>query len=150
MAEDQRTDPGVLAFKTAESSLCLEDVSFHGSGATLICDLSTGWPQPLVPAVWCQRVFEAVHSLSHPGVKGLVNMVGAKFVWPRLCKDVRVWMASCVACQRAKVHSKAPLGQFDIPLRKFEHVHVDLVGPLPSSRGFTHLLTVVDRTTRLL
>ena len=29
------------------------------------------------------------------------------------------------------------------------HLHVDLVGPLPASReGYTHLFTVVDRTTR--
>jgi len=37
----------------------------------------------------------------------------------------------------------------DIPLTKFSHVHVDLVGPLPPAvDGATHLLTVVDRTTR--
>lgn len=37
---------------------------------------------------------------------------------------------------------------FLVPERRFDHVNVDLVGPLPASRGFTHLLTVVDRTTR--
>lgn len=36
MATDQLTDPGILAFKMAESNL--EDVSFHDSGATL-CDI---------------------------------------------------------------------------------------------------------------
>ena len=36
-----------------------------------------------------------------------------------------------------------------VPLHKFSHVHVDLVGPWPrSEEGHTHLLTVVDRTTR--
>ena len=36
-----------------------------------------------------------------------------------------------------------------VPLHKFSHVHVDLVGPWPqSAEGHTHLLTVVDRTTR--
>ena len=28
------------------------------------------------------------------------------------------------------------------------HVHVDIVGPLPTSRGYTYLLTILDRTTR--
>ena len=37
---------------------------------------------------------------------------------------------------------------FKVPERHFDHVNIDLVGPLPYSRGFTHLLTVVDRTTR--
>ena len=35
-----------------------------------------------------------------------------------------------------------------VPKRCFEHVHVDLVGFLPSSAGFTYLFPVVDRTTR--
>ena len=36
-----------------------------------------------------------------------------------------------------------------VPLHKFSQVHVDLVGPWPrSAEGHTHLLTVVDRTTR--
>ena len=36
-----------------------------------------------------------------------------------------------------------------VPRQKFTHVHMDLVGPLSSSsRGHTHLLTIVDRTTR--
>lgn len=43
---------------------------------------------------------------------------------------------------------QGPLEQFLIPKRHFDHINVDLVGPLLSSHGFTHLLTVVDRTTR--
>ena len=36
-----------------------------------------------------------------------------------------------------------------VPLHKFSHVHVDLVGHWPrSADGHSHLLTVVDRTTR--
>ena len=79
-----------------------------------------------------------------------IELVGAKFVWPGLRKDVKTWAGSCVACQRSKVHrhTKAPLAPFLVPERRFDHVNVDLVGPLPPSRGFTHLLTMVDRTTR--
>ena len=32
--------------------------------------------------------------------------------------------------------------------RQFDHIHVDLVGPLPSFNGYTHILTVVDRFTQ--
>ena len=35
-----------------------------------------------------------------------------------------------------------------IPARRFSHVHVDLVGPLPPSGGFRYLFTIIDRTTR--
>lgn len=79
-----------------------------------------------------------------------MRLVAAKFVWRGMKKDVRAWSDTCVACQRAKVHrhTKAPLEQFIVPERRFDHVNVDLVGPLPSSQGFTYLLTMVDRTTR--
>ena len=43
---------------------------------------------------------------------------------------------------------KAPLEKFSVPQHRFDHIHVDLVGPLPPSNGFTHLLTVVDRFSR--
>ncbi|KAJ8403960.1 hypothetical protein AAFF_G00343100 [Aldrovandia affinis] len=41
---------------------------------------------------------------------------------------------------------KAPLETFKVPEKRFDHVNVDLVGPLPPSRGFTYLLTMVDWT----
>jgi transposase InsO family protein len=36
-----------------------------------------------------------------------------------------------------------------VPTHKFSHVHVDLVGPLPtSSDGHVYLLTIIERSTR--
>ena len=35
-----------------------------------------------------------------------------------------------------------------VPTRRFSHIHIDLVGPLPPSEGYIHLLTIIDRTTR--
>ena len=35
-----------------------------------------------------------------------------------------------------------------VPHRRFAHVHIDLVGPLPLSGGHTHILTIMDRSTR--
>ena len=140
----------VQSLKAGDTGLRLEDVAVGDSGARLLCDVSTGQPRPLVPAGWRRPVFEAVHNLSHPGRKPSVRLVSQKFVWRGLKKDVRTWVDSCVACQRAKIHrhTKAPFEPFTVPERRFDHVNVDLVGPLPPSHGFTYLLTMVDRTTR--
>ena len=35
-----------------------------------------------------------------------------------------------------------------VPHRRFAHIHVDLVGPLPPSHGHTYLFTIIDRTSR--
>jgi transposase InsO family protein len=42
----------------------------------------------------------------------------------------------------------AQAAHIPVPVRRFAHLHVDLVGPLPCSSGFSYLFTVVDRTTR--
>ncbi|KAJ8358385.1 hypothetical protein AAFF_G00010440 [Aldrovandia affinis] len=150
MAANQQADPEVQAYRTAISGLKLADIKLDGAGASLLCDVSTGQPRPVVPAQWRRGVFDSVHSLSHPGQKASQRLVSSKYVWHGLKKDVREWAAGCMECQRAKIHRhvKAPLAVFEVPERRFDHVNVDIVGPLPPSCGFTHLLTMVDRTTR--
>jgi cleavage and polyadenylation specificity factor subunit 1 len=40
------------------------------------------------------------------------------------------------------------LGDFSPPAARFLHIHIDLVGSLPTSAGYTYCLTAVDRFTR--
>ena len=63
----QQSDPDVQTYKTAITSLRLEDVPFSNGSFTLLCDVSTGTPRPVVPKSWRRLVFDTVHSLSHPG-----------------------------------------------------------------------------------
>ena len=41
-----------------------------------------------------------------------------------------------------------PLSTFSTPDARFDMIHLDLVGPLPPSKGYTYLLTCIDRFTR--
>lgn len=79
-----------------------------------------------------------------------MGLVASKFDWRGLKKDVRNWV--CIVCQSSKVqrHIKAPLVQFPLPERRFDHVNVDFVGPLTPSLGFSYVLAMVDRTTHWL
>ena len=45
-------------------------------------------------------------------------------------------------------HVKSPLCTFKVPERRFDHIHVDLVGPLPQSEGCKYIFTIIDRFTR--
>jgi hypothetical protein len=65
-------------------------------------------------------------------------------------KDCRTWAQVCQACQRSKVsrHTVTPVGDFALPAARFLHIHIDLVGPLPTSAGHTYCLTAVDCFTR--
>ena len=57
---------------------------------------------------------------------------------------------TCIQCQRSKVqrHTVTPLFSFPTPDARFDTVHINLVGPLPPSKGYTYLLTWVDQFTQ--
>ena len=66
----------------------------------------------------------------------------------------RMWQlcaatASSASAEKSTMQPAAPLHQIPVPARRFSHVQVDLVGPLPASaEGHVYLLTAVDRSTR--
>jgi transposase InsO family protein len=133
------------------SSLTLHKVSFDG--VELLRDTSGPQPRPLVPAVHRRAVFAAFHNMAHPGVKATGRLLGARVVWPGMKSDVQRWVADCQQCSCAKVVRQPPAAQQPIPVptQRFSHIHVDFVGPLPTSReGFRYLFTIIDRTSRWL
>lgn len=150
MAQAQATDPEFPHYRTAITKLQLQDIPFGPGGTSLLCDVSTGTPRPLVPTTFRRLAFDSVHGLAHPSIRSTQRLMAQKYVWHGMNKQVGSWARACIACQKSKVqvHTKAPLQPFLVPARRFDHVNIDLVGPLPQSRGFTHLLTIVDRTSR--
>ena len=64
-----------------------------------------------------------------------------------MAANVTRWCRDCQFCQRAKVtkQPRAAVQAIPIPNRRFSHIHIDLVGPLPHSpEGANHLFTMVD------
>ena len=63
--------------------------------------------------------------------------------------DVRKWTRSCVQCQRAKVqqYTVSPDSTFTTPDAWFDYIHIDIVGPLLPSNGYSYILTCIDRFT---
>lgn len=116
----------------------------------LYCDTSHNVVRPYVPKDLRRGVFESLHNLAHPGIRATGRLVRSRFIWPSMSKDVAKWARSCLECQRSKVsrHTHTPLKEFDLPSQRFDHVHLDLVGPLPPSDGCTYILTCIDRFTR--
>jgi len=120
-------------------------------GHRLLCDDSTGVLRPLVPLVHRRLLFAAIHNIAHPGVRATRRLLAARFVWPGLAKDVASWCRDCQDCQRGKVVKQytAAIEPIAVPSRRFAVVHIDLVGPLPcAADGSTHILTMMDRSTR--
>ena len=135
---------------TPHLSLSLQLFSLPHSSNTIICDVSTGQPRPVVPPAFRQSGFYSLHSLSHPGVRASQKLVASHFVWSNMQSDIKHWVHSCLACQLSKVHrhTLSPLSTFSTPTARFDNINVDIVGPLPLSNGQSYLLTCIDRFTR--
>ncbi|GFW41799.1 transposon Tf2-8 polyprotein [Trichonephila clavipes] len=138
LSKAQLEDNELQSFQNDEkSSLVFKRVPSPVSATELICDTSTGSPRPFVPRNFRRTIFEHFHNLAHPGVAASFQLIASRYVWPNMRKTVKDWVQNCIACQRSKVHrhTKTPLGTFALPDARFSHIHVDLIGPLPSSEG---------------
>ena len=147
MARDQNSEN--IAAEVANGSLVLDWMPLGDSNIKLLCDISQEKFRPVVPASWRKRIFDLLHCLSHLSIGSTIKIVSTKLVWPCMNNQVGTWAKTCIPCQTAKkvVHSKTIPAYTSIPDRKFDHIHVYIVGPLSPSQEFQYLFTVVDRMT---
>src|SRR6184192_685481 len=64
---------------------------------------------------------------------------------------IRNYVASCPTCCRTKTYPARPAGPLrpnPIPERCWQHVTINLIAPLPESRGHDAILVVVDRLSK--
>lgn len=150
LAAAQQSSADVQAYTTAFTSLKVVKTNLSDEGPELLCDISTGRARPIIPPEFRRQVFESVHNLAHPGVKATVKLIAEKFVWHGLRRQVSSWVKQCHECQTSKIqkHTRAPLETFRVPDKRFSHINIDIVGPLPQSCGQRYLLTIIDRNTR--
>ena len=153
LAREQLQDPKVLELRRSNTtSLRLKEHTVPDSDSPLLLDTSLSIPRVIVPYNLRKHVFDAVHSLSHPGIRASRQLISERFVWEGMQKDIAEFTRACVPCQQSKIHrhNSAPLQSFLQPDSRFSAIHCDLVGPLPESCGHAYLLTIIDRFTRHL
>lgn len=113
-------------------------------------ELSTGRPRLWIPLELRQQVFSTTHELGHPGTRKTSQLITSKFFWPKMKKDIKGWCHGCQICQCAKITKHQHHTPWNFPAsRRFQTIHIDLVGPLPPSRkGSVYLFTMIDKFSR--
>ncbi|XP_053294792.1 uncharacterized protein LOC128455141 [Pleuronectes platessa] len=120
-------------------------------------DASVGEPifQVVVPTNCRNKVLQTSHGdvAGHLGVRKTYHRILQHFFWPRLKRDVALFVKTCHTCQITgkpnQVVKPAPLQPIPAIGQPFEHLIIDCVGPLPRSKsGHTYLLTVMCQVTR--
>ena len=84
----------------------LDMISVPFLPSSVLYDVSSSSPHPLVPVVLHQMLFHTLHKISHPCVLASGHHVFSQFVWPGLSQDAGFWACSCLGCQQSKIQTK--------------------------------------------
>ena len=144
--EDQALDTEFTRLRHSTSSTLNFQLLKSFDNNLFWCDVSTRHTLPYITAKFRKNVFTNLHRLGHPSHRATKLLINTRFVWHGMNIDIAKWCRSCKGCQTAKIshHNKLVFGKFSEPTERFDHVHINIVGPLPYSDRFKHLLTCVD------
>lgn len=94
----------------------------------IYCDTSTKQVRPFIVKSMRMRIFNLVHSLSHPGKRASTKLVIERYVWPNIRADISKWTSECIDCKKSKIHkhNKTVLANFKVPDGRFRHINIDL------------------------
>ncbi|XP_076844741.1 uncharacterized protein LOC143489530 [Brachyhypopomus gauderio] len=111
--------------------------------------------QLVVPTCMRQTVLKMAHSepwAGHLGQAKTLSRIASRFFWPRVHLDVAEWCRTCPECQLSAPQQSAdrvPMINMPIIEEPFARIAMDVVGPLPRSRGGNrYILVVCDYATR--
>jgi len=153
LATDQEKDEElkeIIKGKNKNISISLIKMPIPGSHKLIYCHLHKNIARPFVPNSHRKVVFQRFHNLSHPGTRATGKLIKGKFFWPSMATDISTWTKQCINCQKSKVirHNKTALGRYEITENRFEHINIDIIGPLPPSNENKYIITIIDRFTR--
>lgn len=89
----------------------------------------------------------------HCGQKRLYAKIRSLFYWPRMTKDVAKFVRNCHICKVTKpgIKTKEPLKITETPVKPFDIIQVDTIGPMPKSQnGYQYAVTLVDELSKYL
>ena len=105
--------------------------------------------------IWGRRLIEVILDQAHTTIGHFGQLSTSCYVWrfywwPSMGADIELFCSSCAPCQTMKDSMQKParlLHSLPIPDQPWQSVRLDFMGPLPKSKGYNHLLVVIDRDT---
>ena len=92
-------------------------------------------------------------SSGHLGIKRTEELITRNYWWPELHKDVKDYVKSCEICARSKYsrHKRYDyLRPLEVPDRPWKSIEIDFLCGLPNSRGYTIIMVIVDRFSKMI
>ena len=88
------------------------------------------------------RVMKEYHDSKIGGHFGVIKTIARmqKHVyWPKMARDCKEYIRTCERCQRSKPVRDKPQGLLQpipVPTDRWQHISLDMAGPLPDSNGY--------------
>jgi hypothetical protein len=100
-----------------------------------------------------QDVVKSCHDnilAGHLGKNGTTELVSRYYWWPCMAGFISAYVEGCNRCQRYQkdLHPKALIQPQEVPEGPWQTIGIDLIGPLPVSRGKDAILNIVDHYTK--
>ena len=94
----------------------------------------------------------------HFGIDKIKDLVGRKYYWPSLRKDVEAYVKGCDVCLGSKAVRHKPYGDLQslpVPTHRWKDLSMDFVTGLPISTdwkgdSYDSILVIVDRLTKMV
>jgi hypothetical protein len=103
-----------------------------------------------------QEVLHDAHDApvaGHPGIFKTNELIGQQYWRPTLLTDVKKYVKGCDTCQQNKTSQQPkanPLHPHSVPGGPWEDISVDLIGPLPESKGHNAILAIIDQFSKMI
>ena len=103
-----------------------------------------------------EEILKEHHNLAdirHPGQHRMLELLKRMYWWSGLKEDIKKYVQGCLKCQRNKVQHQRKAGELhplEIPKGPWQEISIDMIGPLPSSKGMDAILVIVDRFIKMI
>ena len=146
----QQQCPEIKLIKSGDKPKMTSFQNIEFDGKSLFCEVSSSQARPYIPKGAREQIMTSLHCLDHIGIGASTKRIAGEYYWPSIKQDIKNFVKKCNSCMKVKPATKlVNTGKFNVPDKRFSHVMVDIVGPLPDSYGYKFLLTAICRTSRL-
>ena len=116
---------------------------------------------PFVPEAIRTELISRHHDdplAGHFGIDKTRELIGRKYYWPSLRKDVESYVRGCDVCLASKAVRHKPYGDLQslpVPTHRWKDLSMDFVTGLPlsadwKSDNYNSILVIVDRLTKMV
>lgn len=105
-----------------------------------------------------RKIITEIITSAHTIVGHFSELKTSKYIrkwywWPSMAKDIKEFCRTCNTCQTTKAVNKKMIGKLHplpIPVRPWESIGMDFIGPFPELQGKNYLWVIICRMTSMV